>query len=314
MPEPASFLLTIADPDDATHPAIERAAQLAQAVDAHLILFHAAFDSTLSGRPFLDSPRLAKARGHVIAACTAAMEKIAENLRGRGIETDVMAVWEEPAHESIVRAAIRCDAQLVIAGEHRRRANLALSWTLTDWELVRMCPRPLLLVRSTEQKTGVVLAALDPTHSSDKPASLDAAIAAQAARFARGLDVELHAVHCMPRSAFPLDTTAADRKRARERMAKKVRSTLKKARASAGKVHILNERVEDAIPQLASELPAQILALGAISRRGLQRFIVGNTAERIIHQSPCDLLIIKPPGFKPRLGRARKQAIVLPNR
>ena len=78
------------------------------------------------------------------------------------------------------------------------------------------------------------------------------------------------------------------------------------------KIHVLNGEVAAAVPQLAAELRAQILVLGAISRRGLRRFAIGNTAERIIDESPCDLLIVKPPGFKPRLGRALKQAVTLP--
>lgn len=312
MPEPATFLLAIADPADSAHPMIERTAQIAQALQARVVLFHAAFDSSLSGRPFFDSPKLAKARGRLVAEHKRALEVIATTLRSRGIETEALVAWEEPAHESIVRTAIRCDVQLVIAGEHRR-ADQWSGWTLTDWELLRLCPRPLLLVQASAAKEGVVLAALDPSHSNDKPAALDAAIAAKAAWFATGLGVELHAVHCLSRSTYPLDTTPAERKRIHKRMTARVRSTLKKAKASASEIHVLDAGADESIPKLARELPAQVLVLGAISRRGLKRFAIGNTAERLIHQSPCDLLIVKPPGFKPRLGRARKQAITMPN-
>lgn len=312
MQTPGTLLVAIADPADRAHPIIERAAQIAEALEAKLILFHAAFDSALSGRPFFDSPRLARSRGSLVAERMRALERIAEPLRRRGIDAEVLVSWEEPAHESIVRAVIRCGAQLVIAGEHRRAADRSPSWTLTDWELLRMCPRPLLLVRSSAPPSGVVLAALDPMHSNDKPASLDAALASYGSIFARALDTQLHAVHCIARSAFPLDADASDRKRARERIATRIRSTLKKSRASASKIHVLSGDVETGVLELAARLPAQIVVLGAISRRGLQRFAIGNTAERIIHRSPCDLLIIKPPGFKPRLGRANKQAVTLP--
>jgi universal stress protein E len=313
MQTPATLLVAIADPADGAHLILERATQIAEALDATLILFHAAFDSALSGRPFFDSPRLAKSRGWMVMDRMRALERIAEPLRRRGIETEVLVSWEEPAHESIVRAAIRCDAQLVIAGEHRRGADRAPSWRLTDWELLRLCPRPLLLVRSaSEPRSGPVLVALDPTHAHDKPAALDAALAAYASMFARALGVELHAVHCIPRSAHTLDADASDRRRTRERIAARLRSTLKKSRAAAKKIHVLNGEIASAVPQLAAELPAQVLVLGAISRRGLRRFAIGNTAERIIDESPCDLLIIKPPGFKPRLGRAIKQAVTLP--
>jgi hypothetical protein len=35
--------------------------------------------------------------------------------------------------------------------------------------------------------------------------------------------------------------------------------------------------------------------MGAVPRSGLKRLFIGNTAERVLHQLPCDLLIVKPP-------------------
>jgi universal stress protein E len=75
---------------------------------------------------------------------------------------------------------------------------------------------------------------------------------------------------------------------------------------------VLNGSVTDSLPALARELPAQIIAMGIISRRWLKRFVIGDTAESIIREAPCDLLLIKPDNFRIRLGRSRKQAIVLP--
>jgi hypothetical protein len=40
---------------------------------------------------------------------------------------------------------------------------------------------------------------------------------------------------------------------------------------------------------------------------------MGDTAERTIYASPCDLLILKPDGFSLRLGRSRREPLILPN-
>jgi universal stress protein E len=53
--------------------------------------------------------------------------------------------------------------------------------------------------------------------------------------------------------------------------------------------------------------------MGAVSRSGLQRLFIGHTAERLIDQLNCDVLIVKPRGFKSpirkRPGRARTRLI-----
>lgn len=310
-----TLLVAVADPANRLQPVIDRAAQLAPALDAQVILFHAAFESYLSGRPFFDSRRLAKSRGWIVAKRTQQLERHAAALRQRNIPVETRVSWEEPAYEAIIRAAIRADAGLVIAGPHEARPQRPPGLRLTDWELLRLCPRPLLLVRSvpSSSRSDAVLVALDPTHSHEKSAALDALIATHGGLVAIALGVELHAVHCIPVAAYALgDDTAANRQRMQERLRKKVRTTLRKAGAVEQKIHVVHGLPETAVVELAERLPAQMLVLGAISRRGLKRFAIGNTAERIIQRAPCDLLIIKPANFKLRLRRIRKQAVILP--
>jgi universal stress protein E len=53
----------------------------------------------------------------------------------------------------------------------------------------------------------------------------------------------------------------------------------------------------DLAPSLINHLKkvnANLLVIGALSRNVLERAIVGNTAERILEDSPCDVLVLKP--------------------
>jgi universal stress protein E len=180
---------------------------------------------------------------------------------------------------------------------------------------MRVCPRPLLLTRSvsTGPGSGSVLAALDPTHAYDKPAQLDSSIAGYAAALAAALQVELHAVHCVSNAVYPLgEVTSAQRQRMHRRLHSQLRRIMKKSGVTAHGLHVLDGSVTDVVPALARELPAQIIAMGIISRRWLKRFVIGDSAESVIRDAPCDLLLIKPDNFRIRLGRSRKQAIVLP--
>jgi len=42
--------------------------------------------------------------------------------------------------------------------------------------------------------------------------------------------------------------------------------------------------------------------MGALSRSGLKGMLIGNTAERVLDELPCDVLIVKQPGFQSAVG------------
>lgn len=305
-----TILVGVATPDERSQPAVERAATLAEAFRAQVILFHSAFESYLSGRPFFDSQRLAKSRAELVESRQHKLENVCKKLEQRGITARAAVVWEEPAYAALIRAGIRDDADLIVIGAHRPRANRTPVLKQNDWELMRYSSRPLLIVRKPRSEIGPVVAALDPNHANDKPAVLDVEIARSAATLAAGLNTELHAAHCVADSAFPLGPISnKDRNAKKKEMQAQMRVLLDDARVDARKIHVAEGLVETALPELLATLEAHTLVLGALSRRWLEGFVVGNTAERLVHETNCDLLIIKPPDFKVRLPRVRKQSV-----
>jgi universal stress protein E len=49
---------------------------------------------------------------------------------------------------------------------------------------------------------------------------------------------------------------------------------------------------------LTDKLRADAVVMGAISRSGLKGLFLGNTAEDVLDRLHCDLVIVKPAGFK----------------
>jgi universal stress protein E len=67
------------------------------------------------------------------------------------------------------------------------------------------------------------------------------------------------------------------------------------------------------LPAIAEEIGAGVVVMGAVSRSGLKRLFIGSTAERVIDHLKCDVLVIKPEGFKtPVPRRPGYRPIVLP--
>ena len=67
------------------------------------------------------------------------------------------------------------------------------------------------------------------------------------------------------------------------------------------RIHVEEGSTRAALMALTEQLRADAVVMGAISRSGLKGLFLGNTAEGVLDRLPCDLVIVKPDGFKPTL-------------
>src|SRR5690606_8262144 len=177
--------------------------------------------------------------------------------------------------------------------------------------LIRSCPAPLLLVKPREVASpATVLAAVDPLHEHDKPAELDHAILSFATELTQVLGGSLHVLHSFdigPALAAVSGAPAATMALPVEEVAAAARSQHEQALSSltnefgipADNVHLEQGAPHAVLVEQAAALNADFVVMGAVSRSGLQRIFIGSTAERALDRLPCDLIIIKPPGFQP---------------
>ena len=281
---------------------VERAAKIAAGCGARLELFHdlstPVYVDTLygSGKPLAAMTRSMR------AMALRSLERLAEPLRARGLTVSTAAVWDFPPYEAVVRRALAIGADLIVAhkrGHHQMKALLGY----TDWELLRASPVPLLLIKSTRYRTRApVLAAIDPLHASARPAPLEQQILRNAAALAAALRAPLHALQVEAPWA-PLG------KDARKGLVRHARS----AGIQPRRVHLLEGDPDLLLPSVSRRLRAGAVVMGAMSRRGLKRLFLGNTAERLLDDLRCDVLVVKPPRFPARLPRARRGVFFLSN-
>ena len=309
------ILVAVKDTSARSLPAVVKAAQLARALNAQLELFHAISEPVYVDAFAIAGQSLAQLQKAWRAAHLKKLEKLAERLRSEGTKVSTAVTWDFPAFESIIRRAARSKADLIVAERHASR-HLA-PWVLrfNDWELLRRSRVPVLLVKSSQPyEKPVVLAAIDPGHSFAKPARLDTAILAAGQQLATALQGALHAAHAFVPATIDvnsLDLNMPNLPAHIEAQAAKTAKTLLDRELSAtaippSKRHLIGRHAVDAIPELAKELKAQIVVMGAVSRTGMKRLLIGNTAERILDALPCDVLVLKPAHFASRVPRARR--------
>jgi len=152
---------------------------------------------------------------------------------------------------------------------------------------------------------------VDPTHSMDKPAELDAVILETSAAIATALRGQLHSVHAYvpadggarPTQALDAETAAALNRKLAASARRRYERLLNGYRIAKAHRHLLNVPPAEAIEATAAKTRSAIVTLGAVSRSGWQRLLIGNTAEDLLDPLRCDLLIVKPPHFRSRVPR-----------
>jgi universal stress protein E len=70
---------------------------------------------------------------------------------------------------------------------------------------------------------------------------------------------------------------------------------------AADRIHVHEGGTRDLLMALTDQLRADVVVMGAVSRSGLKGLFLGNTAEDVLDRLHCDLLIVKPDGFKAAL-------------
>jgi universal stress protein E len=309
VPSIRRILVAIKNPAARSSPALTKATQLARALGARLELFHAiATPQYVDPYAPAGMALLADLEKKSEERLLRSLEKAAASARRLRIHASASVVRDYPVFEAILRRAARIKADLIVTDSHSRQHLAAGLLHLTDWELLRRSPVPVLIVKGARAYgRPVVLAALDPQHRFSKPSRLDDRILRAASTVTRALRGTLHAVHAFPpliQDGFMrrldvierLDAQrAAEARRALDR-------TLGSTRIPPARRHVLERNPAEAITEMAARLKSSLVVMGAVSRSGLKRMLIGNTAESALDFLNCDILIVKPAHFRQRVS------------
>lgn len=312
-------ILVVVDPTANEHPVLERARWLAEKTRASVELFTCDFDQNLAAGRLFDTRSLEKARANVVQRDLKRLEKLAQPFESRGIDISVDVTWDRPLHDGIVRKVTKARPDLVLKDTHYHELIRRSLFSNTDWNLIRACPTPLMLVKPASQGAiKTIIAAVDPVHDRDKPADLDHKIITAAQELAAAGNGELHVVHAFdPAPAYAISADALSFPIAepirdvvqglKMRHSKALDALLARYAIPKDRVHLGEGGARDVLMASIEELNADIVVIGAVARGAIQRMLLGSTAELILDHVPCDLLIVKPGPAKQRKRAAKKK-------
>ena len=299
-------IMVIIDPTtDIEQPCMRRAERLAEHYPAaRITLFLCDFIPELEGSLLFNSDLLSDARHTLLGHREQYLDKLAANLRAKGHTVNTSAVWGKRFERHILKAIHEQQPDVVLKTGQRHSMLKRLILSNSDWFLIRYCPAPLWLVKQPDTDLQNICASVDPLHEADKPAALDHKILGTARALAGVTGAKLQALHCynpLPHTlAFDTglvanyDSYAAE---IHQHHAEAFSEFVTANGLTAEQQHLLRGFPEQTIPEFAENNGVNLLVLGAISRSRMENALIGHTAERLLDDVPCDMLIIKPDGF-----------------
>jgi universal stress protein E len=315
------ILVAIGDARRTPRNELRKAGAVARAARATVELFHA-IDEPDPARSFPETATRQEVERHraaIVEKYRRRLERFARDAALRSVTVHCTAVWDYPPHAAVIRRVLAARSDLVIAAARGHRFGARLLLRNTDWELIRHCPVPLLIVKSPRPyRRPLVLAAVDPYYAHPRPADLDARLLQSGAEIARLLHGSLQVFHAyMPLvTVEPMAMAAAPvvmmPPQAEEAHMQQVLDTIGRLAAKAGiprsRVHIRMGEVADQLSAFARRSGTAMVVMGAVSRSAITRLFIGNAAERTLDRLTCDVLIVKPRGFRSGIERGRQVA------
>ena len=296
------ILVAVADPAARSNKAVRRGGALAHATGASIELLNAMPSAVSAGVAHAESERFARFEANENRRL---LERTANRLRREEIIVTTHVETGYPAHEAILRQIRSTQADLLIIEARKHNLFAPLLLTQTDFELIRLCPVPLLIVKGgAAWRRPRIVAALDPFHANDKPKQLDGEIVAAADAVAALIGGTVHAAHVyrpVPRlipgmemdPGFVAAITAQD-KAYKAEIRRQFTAALDRHGIAKNRGHLLCGEPAIELPRVARSLRAGLIVMGAMSRSGLKRIFIGNTAEQVLDSLQCDVLIVKP--------------------
>lgn len=299
----ASFknILVDVDATASTHPALERAIQLAKRSAGKLAV---ADVMMLPGYSHDSLPT--SVQESLIEDRRQQLARLAQQVHE--VHAEAKLLFGRPA-TVLIEEVLRSDHDLVMRSHARDvTTSVPSQFGAVDMELLRNCPCPVLLVRQGRPATKPRIACAVDASSEDADAQ---ALNIKIVEFALLLAAALES---NPPTLFHAWVPFGERAIRRHMGDGEFAAYLETARqrASSGLTRIARVFEEQfhrtpivlrrgapqqVIPEFVVSENIDVLVMGTVARGGIPGFLIGNTAERVLRKLPCSVLTIKPDGF-----------------
>jgi len=287
-------ILAIADPGEDEQPAFFKALEFAQQTRASIHVAIVCYESLHHLLPIgahdLENNNL---KSHVLQHKEKWWQEFIQ-LHQADITVTYEVVWEKYLHKWVRSHCETHPYDLIIKHGHRSESFFHMP---ADWHLFRENHTPIYVISEEHFKTKpVVLACVDVLTHNQVKLALNQKILANALWLAEQTQATLHACYVIKTPALVRELEVIDMSTHIHKMENLARQQVPTMLDSYG-INLENFHISEGVPwgvltNLAYTLKAQCVVLGSMAHTGISDRLVGNTAEKIIHYTKTDLLVV----------------------
>lgn len=294
-----NILVVLGDDRDQAAYVLEKAAALASASGATLHAVRIVYEgiADLSAAAIDSSADLKR---FILEAEETATMDMLESVPRLDAAVESATLWHPRAWQGMLDAAAEIGADLIVKGASRQPGFPDLVRTPDDWNLLRGATVPVMLVKPDAwAREPAVVCALDVLD--DAHVDLNIALLREAASLRRVLSGSLHVVVAYP--LFERWVGQLGGLRDYDGLKREIEEEIREravalaARADVEYTHLYADegRPDTVIGALVRDLEAALVVVGTHARQGLKGLVIGNTAERLVHELNVDMVTLPAP-------------------
>ena len=294
-----NLALVVLDKPKHDQTALDHALKIQAASGAHLKLISFVWHSMAEQKDVFDASQRRALKREIIRTREEWLRNLVRDRKLTAANIEIDVVWTDDISGWV---SAECgDVDLVIKSVHKTHS---LIHTPLDWQLIRECPKPILLAgtgghgRRKKKSSNDVIATLDLRNPDRKHQTLNLKVLDAAATFAEMRGGKLHCVAVVEFSEVLSDLEMIDPRKIRKETVDATQEFLDALIQPYGitknRIHRPAGKVGHLVGATARKVNAGLVVVGSAARRGLEARVLGNSAEKILERSPVDVLIVHP--------------------
>lgn len=293
-------ILLILDQELDNQIAIKRAMQLCKEHDSHLFITTYTYNHACEEGSLIDLELRHDLKSLLIEQSQQWAEALMQEFY-LPKDTPLSICWCEHAYKAVLDNSEDVSFDLVLKAASKHHSIVDRVMKHQDWNLLKMCPAPVLLVKEKpEWGSRNILAAVDSTSMESSHKAINEHILEFCELINSDDLYQTHIVNSYPIMSLTLaslpDTPVPEdlqqyvvdqHQTATEKIAQKYN-------IPENNTHIREGEPEEVITQIAHDLDADVVLVGILSEADLQSVILGSTIEHVMDSTRSDVLAIKP--------------------
>ena len=300
-------ILVVIDPTKTKQHALEYAAVLAQKLGKKLELFICTHDDSLKHyREILGEEIFETSKTLTLDKLTGVLQAMAEPYRLKKLQVSHDVSWDWPLYQGIIRKAMQIKPFLIVKDTHYHSKISRAILRNTDWSLIKNCPFPILFDKQIEnQDSPLIISSINPVNPVEE--QIDKDILGLGEVLATAMNAEHKVFHCYK----PLTTgfvglgdgrygsSLREQNKEIEKMhANRVEVLANEYGIKPTNIIFEKGDAKTLVPEIAQQNKANIVLMGSQTKSGIKQAFVGSTAEAVLDELTCNVLVLKPDSFE----------------